>query len=236
MSAVATGIRPDLAEALERMDAVASGLPRTDGVACFLGLHRAILDGVEDELAGVRLAAPRFREALGAAAADLVFSALEAYERDPVTAPRAWTPLFEARSYGGILPLQFALAGMNAHVNGDLPVAIVTACGELGIELQLHGAEHGDYVRIGVALAHVEAQVRRDYLSGPVGLRDRVVDRFHRVADVAAMWDLTRAREAAWANAHALWALRASPELSSRFLVGLDRMVGLGSRGLLRPV
>jgi len=31
-----------------------------------------------------------------------------------------------------LLPLQFALAGMNAHINRDLPAAIVATYGELG--------------------------------------------------------------------------------------------------------
>jgi len=31
----------------------------------------------------------------------------------------------------GIEPIQFALAGMNAHINHDLPVAIVSTCTEL---------------------------------------------------------------------------------------------------------
>src|SRR5438128_8815584 len=118
VSAVATAEPASLPEVLERMRAIEAGLPRTDGVACFVRLYLAVTKGVQAELRGTAFAAPRFLAHLDVAFADLFFGALEAYERDPATAPRAWLPLFEARTHRGILPLQFALAGMNAHING----------------------------------------------------------------------------------------------------------------------
>lgn len=62
-----------------------------------------------------------------------------------------------------------------------------------------------------------------------------MLHRIDRLDDVVAMWHVRRAREAAWTNGEALWALRADPELSSSYLVALDRMVGLTARGLLVP-
>jgi Family of unknown function (DUF5995) len=56
-----------------------------------------------------------------------------------------------------------------------------------------------------------------------------------QVDDCVAMWTVGRAREAAWVNA-ALWALRDTPRLNSKFLLTLDRMVGFAGRGLLRPI
>jgi hypothetical protein len=49
------------------------------------------------------------------------------------------------------------------------------------------------------------------------------------------MWDVSRARDAAWTNGRTLWGLRDSPDLAAEFLTALDRMVGLASRGLLLP-
>ena len=59
--------------------------------------------------------------------------------------------------------------------------------------------------------------------------------RFHRIDDVVAMWDIGRARDAAWTNGQALWALRDEPRLCARVPGTLDRMVGLASRGLMIP-
>ena len=102
-------------------------------------------------------------------------------------------------------PLQFALAGMNAHINRDLPVALVATCRELGIELRDGSPEHADFVRVNVLLASVEARVKRSYLTGWLSVADRLVHRFHRIDDVVAMWDVERARAAAWTNGLALW-------------------------------
>ena len=44
-----------------------------------------------------------------------------------------------------------------------------------------------------------------------------------------------RARDAAWTNGQALWALKEMPPLATAFLDSLDRMVGLAGRGLLLP-
>jgi hypothetical protein len=61
------------------------------------------------------------------------------------------------------------------------------------------------------------------------------VHRIHRLDDVIAMWDVSRARDAAWTNGRTLWGLRGLPELGSEFLEVLDRMVGFAGRGLLVP-
>lgn len=64
---------------------------------------------------------------------------------------------------------------------------------------------------------------------------DRLVHRLRRIDDVVAMWDVDRARDAAWTNAQALWELGDGSPLASDYLLALDRMVGFASRGLLIP-
>jgi hypothetical protein len=167
--------------------------------------------------------------------AGLFFTALDAYEHDRASTPSAWVPLFSQRSRRGVSPLQFALAGMNAHINRDLPVALVTTCRQLGIDLRGGSPEHSDFERINVLLARVEAKLKSSYLVGWSAWADRLVHRVDRIDDVVAMWDVERAREAAWTNGLALWALREDPRLAGQFLLTLDRMVGLASRGLLVP-
>lgn len=220
---------------IERLRAIETGSPRSDGVAAFARLYRQVTEGVNGELTGRRFADGRFLERLDVAFAGLFLSALDTYSSDPASAPSAWVPLFSGRSSRGISPLQFALAGMNAHINRDLPVALVTTCSELGLDLREGSPEHGDFEQVNVLLGRVETALKSSYLSGWTAALDRLVHRFHRIDDVVAMWDVGRARDAAWTNAQALWALRDEPPLASRFLQTLDRMVGLASRGLLVP-
>ena len=224
-----------VAEVIARLRAIETAAPRSDGVACFARLYRKVTEGVDAELAGQTFADERFLAQLDLCFAGLFFSALDAYDRDRATTPSAWVPLFEQRSRRGITPLQFALAGMNAHINRDLPVALVTTCQQLGLDLHEGSPEQADFERVNLLLAHVEAKIKHLYISGWLGVVDRIVHRFHRIDDVVAMWDVGRARDAAWTNGQALWVLRDEEQLASEFMEVLDRMVGFAARGLLVP-
>jgi hypothetical protein len=226
MSATAT-----VADVVERLEAIMSPLAKSDGLACFARLYLAVTEGVRSRLADATFADPSFLSALDVRFADLFFSTVE---QPPV--PRAWAPLFDDRARRGIAPLQFALAGMNAHINRDLPVALVTTFEEAGVPLAEASPQHADYVRVNAVLATVEADVKSQFLGGGwLRTLDRLVHRVHRLDDVVAMWDVARARDAAWTNAEALWALRGDRDLYDAYLATLDRTVGFAGRGLLVP-
>jgi len=224
-----------VADVVARLQEIEASAPPSDGVVCFARLYREVTQAVDDELRGRSAGDPGFVQRLDLRFAGLFFDALGAFERAPATAPRAWAPLIEARSRRGIAPLQFALAGMNAHINRDLPVALVTTCSELGLALDDDSVEHRDYERVDALLAQVERRVKASYLTGPLATIDRILHRLRRLDDVVAMWDVGRARDAAWTNARALWALRGEPELADAFVLALDRTTGLAGRGLLIP-
>jgi hypothetical protein len=208
------------------MQALLAPLGKADGVACFTRLYLAVTEGVAERLAGVEFADPTFLSQLDVRFADLFFAAVE-------RPTPAWAPLFESRTRKGIAPLQFALAGMNAHINRDLPVALVATCEAAGVALEEGSPQHADFVRVNGVLAAVEAEVKAQYVPHRLRWLDFLVHRFHRLDDVVAMWDVARARDAAWTNAEALWALRHDRALAARFLDTLDRTVGLAGRGLL---
>ncbi len=235
MSATSESALGSVADVVARLQEIEASAPAADGVVCFARLYREVTQAVEHELHGGTAGDPRFVERLDLRFAGLFFTALDAFGRDPSTAPRAWAPLFECRSRRGVAPLQFALAGMNAHINRDLPVALVTTCSELGLSLDDDSIEHRDYVGINGLLAQVEQRLKPSYLTGPLATLDRILHRVRRIDDVVAMWDVGRARDGAWTNGRALWALRGEPELSDAFLLALDRTTGLAGRGLLLP-
>jgi hypothetical protein len=222
-------------EVIQRLQAIEASAPQADGIVCFARLYRQVTQDVDAELKRQAFSDAPFMERLDVSFAGLFFSALESFEHEPASAPSAWMPLFRQRSRQGIAPLQFALAGMNAHINRDLPVALVTTSEALRVELSERSPEHGDFESINALLGRVEAQIKRGYLTGWLAWVDRFVHRLRRIDDVVAMWDVGRARDAAWTNGQALWALRDQPTLASQFLLTLDRMVGFASRGLLVP-
>lgn len=222
-------------EVVSRLQEIEAAAPPGDGVACFARLYRNVTQDVDVSLGMHSFADAAFMQELDVCFAGLFLAAFAAFEDDPATTPPAWRPLFEQRGRRGIEPLQFALAGMNAHINRDLPVALVTTCDSLHVDLSERTPEHSDFERVNTLLTHVEARIKRLYLTGWLARLDRLVHRVDRIDDVVAMWDIARARDAAWTNAQALWALRDDPLLPTELLKSLDRMVGLASRGLLVP-
>ena len=56
------------------------------------------------------------------------------------------------------------------------------------------------------------------------------------IGRLLAMWSVQTARDTAWTNAELLWELQNLPSLTEAFMIGLDRLTGLASRGLLTTV
>jgi Family of unknown function (DUF5995) len=220
-------------DAIAQLDALVGSCPASDGVATFGRLYGAMTKGAEADLEAHDFQDPVFFTDLDVNFAVLFFTAYNAYQVDPSTAARAWVPLFEARSRHGIAPVQFALAGMNAHINRDLAVALVATCKGNGTDLSTLSPEHTDYQLVDKLLAQVEQELKGQLLTGWLGRVDAVLHKLGGVDDVVAIWDISRARDAAWTNARALWALQTDPKLAADFVAALDRMVELSSRALL---
>lgn len=224
-----------VADVIARMEAILGPLPRADGVACFTRLYLEVTKAVEAELARTTFADPAFLQKLDIVFADLFFDAVEAHEGGRADAPNGWAPLFEHRSKRGVAPLQFALAGMNAHINRDLPVALVRTWADTRTEPGFDAGQHEDFERVNDVLARVEQRIKREYLTGWLNALDRLLHRIHRLDSVVAMWNVRAARATAWVNGEALWALRGDARLSAEYVRNLDRLVGLSGRGLLIP-
>ncbi len=218
-------------DVIVRLSAIDVASGKADGVGCFTRLYLDVTRSVQERLGQATFANPPFLARLDVVFATLYLNAFDTHARDPKKVPRAWAPLFELRGRRGIAPLQFALAGMNAHINRDLPVALVACWRELGV----NATDQTDFEQVNDVLAQVEDKVKQRYLGGPLRTLDRLVHRVDRIDDVVAMWNIRRAREAAWVNAQALWALRDDKRLAANYLAALDRSVGLASRGLLEP-
>ncbi len=217
-------------DAVARMNAIAEVLPPTDGIACFNKLYLEVTKGVLASLGQATFADPAFLAALDVNFANLYFGALAAYEAGSPSTPRAWAPLFDARASQTIAPIQFALAGMNAHINRDLPVALVATFTATGLAPGGDSPEHADFQRVNALLAATEKQVKEDYLDGLARTLDA---QFDGVDDVVAMWSVTAARDAAWTNGEVMWHLRGLGPVAAAYLAALDRTVGFAARGLL---
>ena len=220
-----------VAEAIARMEAIVAATPADDGLACFNRMYLAVTQTVNSELGQGFFADPGFMTTLDVVFANFYFAAAGAAS-EPATVPLAWRPLIEQRATAGIEPIQFALAGMNAHINHDLPVAVVTTCAELGTE-PAAGPHFADFQKVDQLLDAAEQSVRRSFESRP----ELAVDRHLQAVDnLVACWSINSARDLAWQNSLVLWTLRPEPAASGFFLDGLAAATALASRLLLAAV
>jgi hypothetical protein len=218
-------------DVLDRMTRINQALPQADGVRAFNGLYTMVTAAIIDAEENGSFTNSTFLKALDVQFANLFFAAASAW-RSGGAVPRAWAPLFNATSRTDIHPLQFALAGMNAHINRDLPVALVKTFTASGVALRRDGPEHEDYERVNDILAGVEVAAKANFFDPLAKQLDKAFD---GVDDIVANWGVREAREAAWVNAEAMWAIRSNLTLSTDYLSVLDGTVGFAGRGLLVP-
>jgi hypothetical protein len=220
-----------IATVIDRMETVAAELPAADGVSRFNHLYLEVTRSVDSAALTSLFEDIGFMTELDVGFAGLYFDAVDASQAGRPL-PRCWAPLFEARNDSHVAPIQFALAGMNAHINHDLPLALVSTCVKAGVELDSDSPQHRDFLKVNDLLATVETRVKAEYVTGLVGVADEVLG---RIDDVVAMWSITEARNAAWTHAEMLWAVRDSPVLTAAFEDVLDGTIGFAGRGLLVP-
>jgi hypothetical protein len=220
-------------EVLAIMVAIDNRLPDADGLKWFNRLYLQVTRSVRQTVADATFRDARFMAELDVVFANQYFAAIMAGGVDPSRAPSAWRPLLRARMNRGIARLQYALAGMNAHINRDLPQGIVQVFERLGGDPTSASVRRQDFDSVNDLLERVEAEVKQEFSVGIVGVVDAVGG---RVDDLAAMFKVRVARAAAWTNAEVLWTLRATPHIRGAFFDTLDRSTGLAGGALLAPV
>lgn len=220
-----------IAEAITRMEAIGAALPASDGLACFNRIYLTVTQTVGQEVGQGFFADPGFMTTLDVVFANLYFAAAGAAST-PATVPLAWRPLVEQRASKGIEPIQFALAGMNAHINHDLPLAVVSTCTDRGTAPE-DGPHLADFQKVDQLLDAAEESIRHSFES----TAERDVDNhLQAVGNLVASWSITSARDVAWRNSVVLWALRSDRAASALFADGLAASTALASRLLLTAV
>ncbi|XVV34105.1 DUF5995 family protein [Streptomyces sp. CA-100214] len=212
---------------LTRMRALDAALPGRDGVAVFNRVYLAVTEEVDRHIDSGRFADARAAIALDVRFAERFLDAVDAAAQDR-RPPACWRPVFQFRRHPGVRPVQFALAGINAHIGHDLALAVVDTCRTLGCE---PADLEDEFDRVGDLLVSLEERVRDELMPGPDLLQ--IAD---PLTHLLGSWSLDRARDATWAAARALWALRRLPDVAGEFTERLDAAVGFAGRMLLTPL
>jgi len=220
-----------IAEAIARMEAIGAAVPAADGLGCFNRMYLEVTQQVDSQLKAGFFADPAFLTQLDITFANLYFEAVEAADH-PLAVPLAWRPLVERRAEPGIEPIQFALAGMNAHINHDLPLAVTGTCAALATS-PAAGTHLADYQKVDRLLDAAEQSVRQSFESAP----ELAVDRhLQAVCDLVGSWSINSARDVAWTNSLLLWDVRENPAARGLLCDSLAATTALASRMLLVAV
>lgn len=208
-------------------------LPGDDGLKWFNLLYLKVTEAVLAETVGHAWANAEWLTRLDLVFAGLYFDAVRNWVNSPASAPRSWRVLFDARSKPNIQRVQFAICGMNAHINHDLQFAIVQTCAELNIAPEIGSPQHQDYDFVNSILEAVEPRVKEFLATGVIGEVDQHLG---DVDDILAIWGIRKAREGAWMDAQLFWLFRNDTLAAKLKHKAADGITGALGRGLILPV
>jgi hypothetical protein len=234
---------PDLAAAVHRPVATVADVLHVmqmidatcvdgDGLKWFNWLYLQVTKAVEARIAAGEFADRGWLAALDVHFAQLYFTALDA-SLSGARCPGCWEVLFTRRNNTRIARIQFALSGINAHINHDLPEALVAtdAAGHVGPR---HATpQYRDYTALNSTfdgLISLAKQILHVRLLGDA------LPPISHLEDTIAGWNVCVAREQAWTNTELLWTLREGPQLAAGFMHTLDGLTTVAGKSLLVPV
>lgn len=140
---------------------------------------------------------------------------------------RSWQVAFDAASRPHTMILQHVLVGMNAHINFDLPLAVIEAAGEGNV-----ADIEEDFKAINRILAALLDPVQQviDGFSPLLNILDRVGG---RTDEELVTFSINTARDEAW---HEATRLAAEPVAQrERSILSLDRRVALLAQRIIVP-
>lgn len=219
-----------IADVISVMQAIDALLPANDGLKWFNRLYLMVTQEVDLHPPGGAWHSPAWLTRLDVVFAGLYFNAVRAYLSGE-TVPSSWSALFESRYRSGIDRIQFALAGMNAHINHDLALALLQTNADLNVTPVAGSPEYADYQAINGLLATVMPAALAMLASGALGV---LAEDTGSTGRLLAFWNICSARDLAWEFASHLNSL-AGPARDAA-LMTQDTMTGVLGRAILAPV
>jgi hypothetical protein len=222
------------AEVIEHMQAIDSALPESDGLKWFNLLYLHTSQAIYTQISTGGFGDPAWMTRLDVVFANYYFHALrEAATAGPDAAPLAWRPLFKNRMKPKVTRIQFALAGVNAHIERDLVFALLDMYSQNGEAPTKSSIHYSDYLHVNQILDGVETATK------PVLVVGTPLERGGHVAaleDMMAVHGLKITRQSAWRRSQEIWRLRKRPKLQQKALDALDHATELAGTALLAPV
>jgi Family of unknown function (DUF5995) len=210
-----------IAQVIEVMQEIDRCVPNIDGLKWFNRLYLEVTKTVDLEPLST-WKDPSWLVHLDVVFAGLYLRAVAGFLAGDPNVPASWTALFEARFRSDVDRIQFALAGMNAHINHDLALALLSVDAQSDIIPDLASPQHVDYLAVNTLLNSVMPSTLQMLATDTLGVLAQDTGKIGRLL---AFWDLCRARDLAWDFANHL-----------RTLSGTTRQVALDTQGQITGV
>lgn len=217
-----------IADVITVMQNIDQLLPNSDGLKWFNKLYLMVTQQIDSAPPSGGWEDASWLTKLDVVFAGLYFAAIADWLKQNPDLPSSWEALFEARNRTGIDRIQFALAGMNAHINHDLALALLQTNDELDVTPEFESPEHDDYERVNGLLEQV-LPTALNFLA--VGIVGELAQDTGKVGRLLAIWNVRAARDLAWDFAGHLRGLEGiSRDLA---LDAQDKLTGVIGRTLL---
>jgi hypothetical protein len=215
-------------EVLKRMESIDQLLPDGDGLKWFNRLYMMVTREVD-----LQPPAGGWKDADWLLLLDVVFAgfyfrAVAGFLSGATAVPSSWNAMLSARFTAGIDRIQFALAGMNAHINHDLSLALLATDQQMNLEPAEGSPQHVDYEAVNGLLNTVMPSALEMLASGVLG---GLAQDTGKVGRILAFWDMCRARDLAWGFADHLRDLNAGARQVA--LAAQNQMTGALGRAIL---
>jgi hypothetical protein len=201
-------------------------------VANFNSLYHTITSNIVDGLAKDEFEDPVFLELLDVEFAKRYFHALRLWCATSPHTPQCWQVLFHKLRDREVRPLPAASAGVNAHINYDLPFALISTWQQLGSNPE-NEQQHRDYLLINEVFFDAIPALRRSYLT----TWQLTIDRLNgKLDDWYQNLLVEFTRDLAWQSAQRIWPMRDNIESMRHAQASLDGNAALIGRALLSPI
>lgn len=217
-----------IAEVLTLMQRIDDLLPNGDGLKWFNLLYMMVTQQVDSNPPTGGWEDSAWLTRLDVVFAQFYLTAISNWLKSSANVPSSWKALFEARLRPGIERIQFALAGMNAHINHDLALALLQTDTELNLIPGKTSPEHQDFEHVNELLEAVLPKALEFLATGILG---ELAQDTGKIGRLLAIWNVSAARDLAWDFADHLRSLTGIARKSA--LTAQDQVTGTLGRSLL---
>jgi hypothetical protein len=221
-----------VADVMQAMGTIDGACVDGDGLKWFNGLYLQVTQAVAHRIAAGGFSDPAWLAELDVQFARLYFAALSAHLLG-MECSACWRVMFEVRNNTRLARIQLALAGVNAHINHDLPEAVVATCQATGTVPSRGTAQYADYSNLNATLDSLVEEAKQTLQVRLLGDSLPVVS---RLEDTIAAFGVKAAREKSWTTSQVLWHIKGSPDLEAGMMDSIDGLTTVVSKALLVPV